>query len=125
MYRYIAKRIALVIPTLLGAAVLVFALMRLIPGDICVVRLGSGGSTFDPRAIATCHHEIGLDKPLYVQFLEFVWGFCHFDFGISMWSGKPVADGNRRAPADLAGDRVARHRRRRSPSPSRSAPSRR
>jgi peptide/nickel transport system permease protein len=91
MYRYITKRILLVIPTLLGAAVLVFALMRLIPGDICMIRLGSGGSTFDPRAIAACHHEIGLDRPLIVQFFNFVWGFCHLDFGISMWSGKPVA----------------------------------
>jgi peptide/nickel transport system permease protein len=91
MYRYIAKRIFLVIPTLLGAAVLVFALMRLIPGDICVVRLGSGGGSFDPRAVALCHQEIGLDRPLVVQFLSFIWGFCHFDFGISMWSGKPVA----------------------------------
>jgi peptide/nickel transport system permease protein len=91
MYRYIAKRILLVIPTLLGAAVLVFALMRLIPGDICMVRLGSGGSTFDPRAITACHVELGLDRPLIVQFFDFVWGFCHLDFGISMWSGKPVA----------------------------------
>lgn len=88
---YIAKRVLLVLPTLFGAAVLVFALMRLIPGDICVVRLGSGGASFDPRALAQCHAEIGLDKPIYVQFLNFVWGFCRLDFGISMWSGKPVA----------------------------------
>ncbi len=91
MYQYIAKRVFLTIPTLLGAAVLVFALMRLIPGDICVVRLGSGGGSFDPRAVALCHTEIGMDKPLYMQFLNFVWGFCRLDFGISMWSGKPVA----------------------------------
>jgi peptide/nickel transport system permease protein len=90
MYQYIAKRVFLVIPTLLGAAVLVFVLMRLIPGDICVVRLGAGGSTFDPRAVAACHHEIGLDQPLYVQFFDFIWGFCRLNFGISMWSGKPV-----------------------------------
>ncbi len=90
MYRYIAKRVFLVIPTLLGAAVLVFVLMRLIPGDICVVRLGAGGATFDPRAVAACHHEIGLDQPLYMQFFNFVWGFCRLNFGISMWSGKPV-----------------------------------
>jgi peptide/nickel transport system permease protein len=90
MYQYIAKRVVLVIPTLFGAAILVFALMRLIPGDICVVRLGSGGGSFDPRAVALCHTEIGLDKPLAMQFLNFVWGFCRGDFGISMWSGKPV-----------------------------------
>ncbi len=91
MYQYIAKRVLLVIPTLIGAAALVFILMRLIPGDICVVRLGSGGGSFDPRAVALCHHEIGLDRPLIVQFLDFVWGFFRFDFGLSMWSGKPIS----------------------------------
>lgn len=92
MYQYVAKRVLLVIPTLIGAAALVFILMRLIPGDICVVRLGSGGSSFDPRAVTECHLELGLDRPLIVQFLSFVWGFFHFDFGISMWSGKPVSE---------------------------------
>ena len=91
MYRYIAKRVVLVIPTLIGAAALVFVLMRLIPGDICMVRLGSGGGSFDPHALALCHAQAGLDRPLIVQFLDFVWGFFRFDFGISMWSGKPVS----------------------------------
>ena len=45
MYRYIISRLLLVVPTLIGAAALVFLLMRLIPGDICVTRLGSGGGT--------------------------------------------------------------------------------
>ena len=92
MYRYIAKRVFLVIPTLVGAAALVFVLMRLIPGDICMVRLGSGGGSFDPHALDLCHKEIGLDRPMIVQFIDFVWGFFRFDFGISMWSGKPVAE---------------------------------
>ena len=90
MHRYIIKRVLLVIPTLLGAAALVFALMRLIPGDVCVVRLGSGGGTFDPKAIALCHKELGMDRPVVVQFLDFVWGFMRLDFGTSMWSGAPV-----------------------------------
>jgi peptide/nickel transport system permease protein len=92
MYRYIVNRVLLVIPTLVGAAALVFVLMRLIPGDICVVRLGSGGGSVDPRAVAVCHAELGLDRPLILQFLDFVWGFFRLDFGISMWSGKPVAE---------------------------------
>ena len=79
MYHYIAKRVLLVIPTLFGAAALVFILMRLIPGDICVVRLGSGGGSFDPRAIALCHAEIGMDRPVIMQFLSFVWGFFRFE----------------------------------------------
>src|SRR4029077_15439346 len=55
MYRYIVKRILLVIPTLVGAAALVVLLMRLIPGDICVVRLGSGGGPFVGPAGAPRH----------------------------------------------------------------------
>src|SRR5215510_12881221 len=90
MYRYIIKRVALVIPTLLGAAALVFVLMRLIPGDVCVVRLGSSGGTFDPKAVALCHAELGMDRPMLVQFFDFVWGFLRLDFGTSMWSGAPV-----------------------------------
>ena len=92
MHRYIVNRVLLLIPTLVGAAAVVFVLMRLIPGDICVLRLGSGGMSVNPRAIALCHAELGLDRPLIVQFLDFVWGFFRLDFGISMWSGKPVAE---------------------------------
>jgi peptide/nickel transport system permease protein len=91
MYRYVIQRILLVVPTLVGAAALVFLLMRLIPGDICVVRLGSGGGTFDERAVAACHAELGLNRPILLQFFDFIWGLCRFDFGTSMWSGKPVS----------------------------------
>ncbi|HZT89362.1 MAG TPA: ABC transporter permease [Stellaceae bacterium] len=90
MYRYIVRRLLLVIPTLLGAATLVFVLMRLIPGDICLVRLGSGGTTFSEQALAACHAEIGFDRPLWLQYVEFLWDLARLHFGISMWSGKPV-----------------------------------
>jgi peptide/nickel transport system permease protein len=90
MYQYILRRVLLTIPTLLGAAALVFLLMRLIPGDICLVRLAGGGASFDPRALAACHAEIGVDRPWIVQFIEFIWGAMRLDFGTSMWSGKPV-----------------------------------
>src|SRR5580700_8550848 len=92
MYRYIANRVLLTVPTLVGAAPLVFLLMRLIPGDIWAIRLGSGGAMADPRAIATWPAELGLDRSMLVQFLDFAWGFFRLDFGISMWSGKPVAE---------------------------------
>jgi peptide/nickel transport system permease protein len=90
MYRYILNRLLLAIPTLIGAAALVFILMRLIPGDICVVRLGGGGGVVDPKAVAACHAQLGLDRSLFLQFVDFVVGFARGDFGISMWSGKPV-----------------------------------
>ncbi len=90
MYLYVIKRVLLVIPTLIGAAALVFLLMRLIPGDVCVIRLGSSGGTFDPKAVTLCHQELGMNRPIWVQFFDFMWGIVRFDFGTSMWSGKPV-----------------------------------
>jgi peptide/nickel transport system permease protein len=90
MYRYIINRFLLVIPTLFGAATLVFIMMRLIPGDICLVRLGSGGTSFTTQALAACHAEIGIDRPWIMQYLDFIWGLFTLDLGNSMWSGKPV-----------------------------------
>src|SRR6266699_3035961 len=90
MYRYIISRVLLVFPTLAGAATLVFILMRLVPGDICLVRLGSGGGSFTTQALTLCHAEIGIDRTWIVQYLEFLWDMARLDFGTSMWSGKPV-----------------------------------
>src|SRR5436853_7787034 len=90
MYRYIINRVLLTIPTLLGAAALVFLLMRLIPGDICLVRLGSGGTSFTTQALIQCHADIGIDRPWIVQFLDFLWGLARLDFGVSMGSSEPV-----------------------------------
>ena len=90
MYRYIITRVLMTIPTLIGAAVLVFVLMRLIPGDICVVRLGSGGGSFSEHSVQMCHAELGIDRPMLVQFASFVWGLFTLNLGNSMWSGKPV-----------------------------------
>ena len=92
MYRYILSRLLLAIPTLLGAAALVFVLMRLIPGDICVVRLGGGGGSMNPQAVANCRAELGVDRSMAVQFVDFVVGFATGDLGRSMWSGKPVTE---------------------------------
>src|SRR5260370_26110535 len=90
MDRYIIKRVLVVFPTLIGAAALVFVLMRLIPGDICLVRLGSGGTSFTQASLASCHAEIGIDRPWIVQFIEFLWGLARLGFGNSVWSGQPV-----------------------------------
>jgi peptide/nickel transport system permease protein len=91
MYRYIVKRLLLAVPTLVGAAALVFILMRLIPGDICVIRLGGGGAHVDPASVAACRLKLGLNDPMIVQFFDFLASYFTFDFGTSMWSGRPVA----------------------------------
>jgi peptide/nickel transport system permease protein len=90
MHRYIVTRLLLAVPTLAGAALLVFVLMRLVPGDVCIIRLGAGGAHVDPASVALCHQQLGLDNPMIVQFLDFLKSYVTFDLGNSMWSGNPV-----------------------------------
>ena len=90
MYNYILKRILLMIPTLFGAAVLVFFLLRLIPGDVCELRLAGTGLYADQETIDICRDNLGLNQPLFMQFLNFLWGIVTFDLGESMWTGKPI-----------------------------------
>lgn len=92
VHQYIVKRLILMIPTLIGAAILVFFLLRLIPGDICVLRMAGTGGYFDKEALAICQTELGLDKSMLLQFGDFVWGFLTFDLGNSMWTGQPIAE---------------------------------
>jgi peptide/nickel transport system permease protein len=90
--QYIIKRLLLIIPTLFGAAILVFLLMRLIPGDVCELRLGGTGGYFDEEALKICQQELGLDQPMYVQMFDWLWGLVRFDLGVSMWTGRPVLE---------------------------------
>lgn len=92
MYKYIFKRLLLMIPTLLGAAILVFFLLRMIPGDVCEVRLAGTGLYADQSEIDLCRAQLGLDQPKIVQFYEFIKGYFTFDLGNSMWTGKPVVE---------------------------------
>ncbi len=92
MFAYVIKRLLLVIPTLLGAAVLVFLLMRAIPGDVCVLRLASGGGSIDSTVLENCRAEIGTDQPMIMQFLAFIKGLATLDFGNSMWTGRPIIE---------------------------------
>jgi peptide/nickel transport system permease protein len=92
MWKYIIKRLFLMIPTLVGAAVLVFFLLRLVPGDVCEIRLAGTGLFADPAEIALCRKNLGLDQPMIVQFFQFMWGYVVFDLGISMWTGNPVTE---------------------------------
>src|SRR5215467_418309 len=91
MQTYVAKRLLLIIPTLLGAAALVFLIMRVIPGDVALLIFGgdqAGG--VDPKQLAAMRHRLGLDQPLLVQFGSWLWGVVRFDFGSSLWTGRPV-----------------------------------
>src|SRR6266446_9464717 len=93
MSTYIAKRILLIVPTLLGAAALVFLIMRVIPGDVALLIFGGdAGGHIDPKQLAAMRQRLGLDQPLWVQFGTWLWGVLRFDFGTSLWTGRPVVE---------------------------------
>ncbi|PYM12175.1 MAG: peptide ABC transporter permease [Candidatus Rokuibacteriota bacterium] len=90
---YIAKRLLLIIPTLFGAAALVFLIMRVIPGDVALLIFGGDqAGSIDPKQLAAMRHRLGLDQPLVVQFGTWLWGILRFDFGTSLWTGRPVME---------------------------------
>jgi|TARA_B100001971_G_scaffold172289_1_gene164882 peptide/nickel transport system permease protein len=92
LHKYIAKRLLLMLPTLVGAAILVFFLLRAIPGDVCEVRLAGSGLYVDEAEIELCREKLGLAKPLIAQFFDFITGYFTWDLGDSMWTGKPVTE---------------------------------
>lgn len=92
MLRYVIKRLLLMIPTLFGAAVLIFLLMRTIPGDICFLRLTAGGGSVVPEVLQNCRRELGLDQSMWTQFWVFMKGLVTFDFGKSMWTNRPIIE---------------------------------
>jgi peptide/nickel transport system permease protein len=90
MGRYILHRLLLMIPTLFGVAALVFLLLRVLPGDIVELKY-AGSGTFAPRqAIEREKAQLGLDKPLWRQFVAWIGGIVRLDFGTSMWTGRPI-----------------------------------
>ena len=91
MLRYTIHRTLLMIPTLLGVAVLVFVLLRLMPGDIVQLRFLMEGGQVSPETIAAERARLGLDKAIWWQFYDWMTGIFVGDFGISMWTGRPVA----------------------------------
>lgn len=85
---YIARRLLLVLPTLLIVGVLVFTLVRLIPGDPAQVMLGDAA---DPLAIAALRAQMGLDQPLWSQFLAWLGRVVQGDLGSSIITGERVS----------------------------------
>src|SRR3546814_10474224 len=66
--------------------------MRMIPGDVCQLKLAGSGAFFDQRSLDICRLELGLDEPIFLQFFQWVGGWFVGDFGTSMWTGKPVSE---------------------------------
>jgi len=90
MLRFILTRVGLVVPTFLGIILLTFILIRLVPGDPVEVRVGERG--ISPERHAELIHQMGLDRPLYVQFFDYVGGVLKGDLGISVITHRPVMD---------------------------------
>ena len=101
MSRYLAKRIAGAIPTLLGVSLLTFAFIRLIPGDAIAARLGTS-TALSAEQLASLRAYFGLDQPLPVQFWTWLTSLLHGDAGYSIRTGRPViVEIGQRLPATL------------------------
>ena len=89
MLRYIFRRLLLAIPTLLAVLTLVFIIARILPGDPAEAALGDYASK---EAVEALREKMGLNKPLPLQYVDFLWGLVRGDLGNSMITGKSVAE---------------------------------
>jgi len=87
MLRYIIRRFLTIIPVLLGVSILVFGFIRLIPGDPATVMLGERAT---PESVARVRQQLGLDKPVYQQYLIYVSHALRGDLGMSILRQEPV-----------------------------------
>ena len=94
MSTYIVRRLLLIIPTVVLVSVLIFSLMRILPGDVAEVILGGpeGGGTYSSQDIRDVHQRLGLDKPLPEQYLSWVSGLLTGNMGTSLVSREPVME---------------------------------
>ena len=95
MSTYVLRRLALFVPTLIGASILIFVLMRLVPGDIAeilVYQTGSESSAVQTKQIQQIRRELGLERPIVTQYLDWIAGAVRGDFGQSYVQRRPVVD---------------------------------
>ncbi|HZB91852.1 MAG TPA: ABC transporter permease [Stellaceae bacterium] len=87
MLGLIGQRLAYLIPVVLAVTALTFLIANLLPGDLAVALLGDQAT---PENIAALHQKLGLDLPLWQQYLHWLWGILHGDFGTSHRTGETV-----------------------------------
>ena len=93
MQQYIYKRVLLFVPTILMVTILVFILMRSIPGDPAFLILAGGGDgSYTEQDLANLRHELGTDRPIIVQYGDWLWGLLHGDMGTALFYGTEVID---------------------------------
>ena len=88
LFTFIGRRLAALVLVLLAMSFLIFALLHLAPGNAVELLLGPREAT--PAAVAAIRHEYHLDQPFIVQYLDWLRGALHFNFGTSIVSGQPV-----------------------------------
>jgi peptide/nickel transport system permease protein len=91
MTRYIARRLLLLIPVLLGMTLIAFAVTKAIPTDPIIASISQEASNH-PEIVAAYRKEWGLDKPVPVQYLTYVWNLLHGDMGVSIYTHRPVLE---------------------------------
>ena len=90
MSQYALKRVGLFIPTVLLLTIIVFTLMSLIPGDPALAILSDGEGSYTQRELDNLRHELGTDRPIAVQYVDWIGGVLKGDFGDSLWFNAPV-----------------------------------
>ncbi len=90
MQRYIVTRVLLTIPTLLIAAFIIFAIMRLLPGDTLEARMTEYVNVNNKENLAALRKDLGLDKPFHEQFITYIGALARGDLGRSLNDGRPV-----------------------------------
>jgi len=91
VYRYILRRLLLLVPVLLLVSIVIFGILRVLPGDVAVVMLMSGDTGApSEEQIASLQHSLGLDRPLYEQYLSWMWGLVQLDAGASFYTQRSV-----------------------------------
>ena len=90
MSQYAIKRIGLFVPTVLLLTIIVFILMNLIPGDPALAILSDGEGSYTQKELTDLRHELGTDRPIAVQYVDWIGGAIRGDFGDSLWFHSPV-----------------------------------
>ena len=91
MQRYIIRRLAFMVPTLLFVTVAVFALVRIMPGDYITAQMAESRGA-DPEFLDKLRAELGLDEPAPLQYFKWMGGIVTGDWGTSYWQNKPVLE---------------------------------
>lgn len=89
MAQYILRRVLLMVPTLLIVSMIVFSLIRLIPGDIAEIMVENRKYAND---VDELRHKLGLDQPVYVQYAKWLGGLVTGDWGTSLWTGRTIGE---------------------------------